>query len=201
MRPAFLRGVPGTPAPSSALFFHLSANGESNHPGATTFTVMPNDAEVERETLRHADEAGLRRAVRGEACARPFPENRAGEDQSPALPHRTGRGAGAEECTGQVHVEDLTPDRRIGFERPGQDRRDPRVADPDVDATPLGHRAIGDRVVELAVGHVAREREDGPGSASATALMSTSVRATSATRAPPCENACASNRPSPGSRR
>ena len=38
---------------------------------------------------------------------------------------------------------------------------------------------------------------DGPGSSSATVLRSVSVRATSATRAPPCENACASSRPSP----
>ena len=38
---------------------------------------------------------------------------------------------------------------------------------------------------------------DDPGSSSATALRSVSVRATSATDAPPCENACASNRPRP----
>ena len=33
-----------TPAPSSGLFFHGSTNGESNQPGATTFTVMPAGA-------------------------------------------------------------------------------------------------------------------------------------------------------------
>ena len=38
---------------------------------------------------------------------------------------------------------------------------------------------------------------DGPGSASATAFRSFSVRATSATDAPACENACASNSPRP----
>ena len=38
---------------------------------------------------------------------------------------------------------------------------------------------------------------DGPGSSSATALRSASVRATSATRAPLCENAHASKRPRP----
>src|SRR5438128_88039 len=31
-------------APSAALFFHGSASGESNHPGATTLTVMPAGA-------------------------------------------------------------------------------------------------------------------------------------------------------------
>ena len=31
-------------AESSGLFFHPSASGESNHPGATTFTVMPAGA-------------------------------------------------------------------------------------------------------------------------------------------------------------
>jgi hypothetical protein len=38
---------------------------------------------------------------------------------------------------------------------------------------------------------------EGPGSVSATAFRSFSVRATSATDAPACENACASNAPSP----
>ena len=111
--------------------------------------------EVEREPLRQADEAGLRRAVRGEPFARPLAEHRAGEDQPPAVAHHPGRGAGAEERAGEVHVEDLAPDRRIGLARSGHDRRDPRVADPHVDAAPFGHGGVGDRFVELLVGHVA----------------------------------------------
>ena len=46
---------------------------------------------------------------------------------------------------------------------PADDRRDPRVADPDVDAAPFGHGGVGDRVVELRVGHVAAEHERRPG--------------------------------------
>src|SRR5689334_17813132 len=40
-----------TPAPSSVWFFHASASGESNHPGATTLTVMPAGARSSASAL------------------------------------------------------------------------------------------------------------------------------------------------------
>ena len=52
-----------------------SARGESNQPGATTLTVIPVRAQVEREPLGEADEPGLRCAVRGEPLARPLAEH------------------------------------------------------------------------------------------------------------------------------
>ena len=61
------------------------------------------------------------------------------------------------------------------------DRRDPGIADPHVDAAPLGDRRICHRLVEVLVGDVAGNTRLGPGSASATAFRSFSVRATSAT--------------------
>ena len=61
----------------------------------------------------------------------------------------------------------------------------PGVADPHVDAAPLGDGGVGHRLVEVLVGDVAAEHQaTGPGSASATALRSRSVRATRATDAP-----------------
>ena len=152
-----------TLAPSSGFFFHGSTSGESNHPGATTFTVMPGGREVERQTLGQADESRLRRAVRGEPFARPFAEHRTGEDHPPTLAHHPGRGTRAEERTGEVDVEDLAPHRRIGLARPGDDRRDPRVADPHVDAAPLGDGGVGDGFVEVLVGDLAGEHQGGAG--------------------------------------
>ena len=70
--------------------------------------------------------------------------------EPPALAHHPGRGAGPEERAREVHVEDLAPHRGIGGERAGEDRGDPRVADPHVDAAPLGDGGVGDRLVEVA---------------------------------------------------
>ena len=85
----------------------------------------------------------------------------------------------------------------IGRQRAGDDRGDAGVADPDVDAAPLGHGGVGDRFVEVLVADVAAEHERRPGSSSATALRSGSVRATSATLAPAGEKAWARSSPSP----
>ena len=134
----------------------------------------------------------------GEALARPFAEHRAGEDQPSALAHHAGGGPGAEERAGEVDVDHLAPDLRLDRERAGDDRGDAGVADPHVDAAPLGDGGVGDRFVEVGVADVAAEHERrSPGSSSATAFRSRSVRATSATFAPACENAWARTSPSP----
>ena len=95
----------------------------------------------------------------GEPLARPFAEHRAGEDQPAALAHHAGGGAGAEEGAGEVDVDHVAPDLRVDAERAGDDRGDAGVADPDVDAAPLGHGAVGDGLVEVGVADVAAEHE------------------------------------------
>ena len=50
-----------------------------------------------------------------------------------------------------------------GLARPGDDRRDPGVADPGVDPAPFGDRGVGHRFVEVLVGDVAAEHEGRPG--------------------------------------
>jgi hypothetical protein len=57
------------------------------------------------------------RRCRRPAPARPFPQDRAGEDQPPALTHDPGRGPGPQEGAGEVHLEDLAPDRGVRVRR------------------------------------------------------------------------------------
>src|SRR4029078_8050081 len=64
---------------------------------------------------------------------------------------------------GEVHVDDVAPDRRVDAKRPADDGGDPGVADPDVDAAPLGDRAVGHGLVEVGVADVAAEDERRPG--------------------------------------
>ena len=73
--------------------------------------------------------------------------------------HHARGGAGAEERAGEVDLDHLPPDGRLGAERSRHDRRDPCVTDPHVDAAPLGDGRVGHRLVELLVAHVAWEHE------------------------------------------
>src|SRR3954452_1810551 len=111
--------------------------------------------EIERERLRQADHRRLRRAVRRQPLTRSLTEDGPREDQASAVAHDTGGGACTEERAGEGHVDDLPPHRRPRLTRTRDDRLDPRVADPHVDATQSGHGRVGHRLVEVLVGHVA----------------------------------------------
>ena len=162
---------PRIAADSFGLFFHPSASGESNQPGRDDVHGDAGGRQVERQALGQAHQPGLRRAVRREALARPLAQHRAGEDEAPAVAHDASRGARAEEGRREVHLEHLAPDRRVGLARTGHDRRDAGVADPDVDAAPLGHGGVGDRLVERLVGDVAAAHERRPGELGGDALQ------------------------------
>ena len=161
------------------------ASGESNHPGATTLTVMPADARSSarpfaRPTRPAFDALYAVRPSRGRS-----PRTEPVKISRPPSPITRAAARAPRNAPGEVHLEDLAPDRGIGLERSGHDGRDPGVADPDVDATPLGH---GRRRPPPSLNSPSvtspLSTSDGPGSSAATALRSVSVRATSATRAP-----------------
>ena len=122
---------------------------------------MPDGARSSARPFGHAHQPGLGGAVGGEPLPRTLPQHRAGEDQPPALAHHPGRGTGAEERTGEVHLENLPPHRRIGLERSAHDGRDPGVADPDVDAAPLG--TVASATASLKSASVTSPPTPGPG--------------------------------------
>ena len=148
--PAPLRGVPERRRPPSfGLFFHPSASGESNQPGRDDVHRDARRREVEREPLGQADEPGLRRAVRGEALARGrSPSTEPVKISRPPSPITRAAARAPRNAPVRFTSSTCAPDRRVGLERAGDDRRDPGVADPHVDAAPLGDGGVGDRLVE-----------------------------------------------------
>ena len=113
----------------------------------------------------------------------PLAEHRAGEDQPPALAHHPGGRPGPEERAGEVHLEHLAPHRRVGPERSG--RRSARSPALQIQTSTPPHSAtVASATASLNAASVTSppSTSDGPGSSSATALRSFSVRATSATQ-------------------
>ena len=151
-------------------------------PGATTFTVMPAGARSSASPLARPTRPAFDALYAASPARGRSPSTEPVKISRPPALHHAGRGAGAEERAGEVHVDDLAPHRRVGLARAGEDGRDPGVADPHVDAAPLGDGRVGDRLVERRRRSRRRcTRATGPGSSAATALRSVSVRATSAT--------------------
>src|SRR4051812_20848870 len=162
LTPALLRGVTDDLVGQLRVVHPPVGEGRVEPAGRHDVHRDAGRCEIEREPFRETDEPGLRRAVRGETLAGPLAEHGAGEDQTTAVGHDTRRGARAEECTREVHVDDVAPHRRVDAQRAADDRGDAGVADPHVDAAPLGDGAVGDGFVEVGVADVAREDERRP---------------------------------------
>ena len=148
-----------TPDSSSGRFFHASTSGESNHPGETTLTVIPERARSRARALARPMSPALDALYAASPSRGSLAEHRSGEDQPPALTHDPSCGPGAEEGTREVDVEHRPPHLGLGVTRTRHDGRDPRVRDPDVEAPPFGDGAVGDGLVEVGVGDVAAEHQ------------------------------------------
>ena len=184
-------------ADSSGLLVHASASGDSNHPGATTLTVMPAGARSRARPLarptRPAFEAlyalsPLRgRSPRTDPVKISRPPSRitraaarAPRNAPVRLTSRTCRHTEASVWRGPATIGEI-PALQIHTSTP------PHSATAASAAASLKSSSVTSPL----------STRDGPGSRAATALRSLSVRATSATEAPACENAWASRAPRP----
>ena len=188
---------------SSGLFFHPSASGESNHPGATTFTVMPAGARSSASPLAMPTSPAFDALYAVSPLRGRSPRTEPVKISRPPVAHHPGRGAGAEERAGEVHLQDLPPDRRRRS-RGGRPTIGEIPALQIHTSTPPHSATVASATASLKSSSVTSplSTRDGPGSASATAFRS-SLRAGDERhrRRRPCENAWASSAPSRGWRR
>ena len=122
---------------ASGLFFHFSARGESNHPGATTFTVMPEGARSRASPLAMPTSPAFEALYAVSPSRGRSPSTEPVKISRPPWPMT--RAAARAPRNAPVRFTSRTSRHTDGSVLSGPARigRDPGVADPDVDAAPF----------------------------------------------------------------
>ena len=175
---AVARCARARPLSSSGLFFHRSANGESNQPGATTFTVMPAGARSSARPFARPTSPAFEALYAASPSRGRSPRTEPVKIRRPPSP--IARAAARAPRNAPVRFTS-----RISRQTDGSVLRGPATMG-EIPAlqiqtsTPPHSATVASATASLNSASVTSppSTSDGPGSSSATALRSVSVRAT-----------------------